>query len=48
MSTHPIGSGPSEWHSSRHAYTRSQTTAALRAGLIAMVLLGILAVIILF
>jgi hypothetical protein len=48
MSTHPIGSGPSEWQSSGSGYTRSQTTAALRAALIALVLLGILAVMILF
>lgn len=51
MSTHPIGSGsampPSEWSSSSHAYTRAQLTAALRAALIALVLLGILAVLIL-
>jgi hypothetical protein len=46
MSTHPIGSGPSEWQSG-HAYTRTQMTAALRAALIALVLLGILAVMIL-
>ena len=52
MSTHPIGSGsampPSEWSPSSHTYTRAQMTAALRAALIALVLLGILAVIILF
>jgi hypothetical protein len=47
MSTQPIGSRPSEWQSSEHAYTRSQMTAALRAALIALVLLGILAVMIL-
>ena len=52
MSTHPLGSGsampPSEWHSSSHVYTRAQMTAALRAALIALILLGILAVLILF
>jgi hypothetical protein len=39
---------PSEWHSSSPVYTRAQTTAALRAALIALILLGILAVMILF
>jgi hypothetical protein len=52
MSTHPFGSGsavpPSEWRASSHVYTRSQMTAALRAALIALILLGILAVMILF
>jgi hypothetical protein len=52
MAAHPIGSGPalppSEWNSSSHAYTRTQLTAALRAALIALVLLGVLACIVLF
>jgi hypothetical protein len=52
MASHPIGPGsaipPSEWHSSSHVYARTQMTAALRAGLIALVLLGILALMILF
>jgi hypothetical protein len=52
MSTHPFGSGsavpPSEWRPSSHVYTRAQMTAALRAALIALVLLGILAVIIIY
>jgi hypothetical protein len=52
MSTHPIGSGsampPSEWNSSSHVYTRAQMTAALRAALIALVLLAVLALIVLF
>jgi hypothetical protein len=52
MSSHPIGSGsampPSEWHASSHVYTRAQMTAALRAALIALILLGILAVLILY
>lgn len=51
MSSYPIGPGsampPSEWHSSSHVYTRAQLTAALRAALIALVLLGILAVMVL-
>jgi hypothetical protein len=52
MATPPMGPGsavpPSEWHSSGHVYTRGQLMACLRAGLIALVLLGILALIILF
>jgi hypothetical protein len=39
---------PSEWHTSDGVYTRSQLMACLRAGVIALLLLGILAVIILF
>lgn len=50
MAAHPIRTNPalptSEWNSP-HAYTRAQLTAALRAALIALVLLGILAVIVL-
>lgn len=46
-----VGSGsafpPSEWQSSR-VYTRSQLMACLRAGLIALVLLGVLALIVLY
>ena len=38
---------PSEWHSSSHAYTGSQPMACLRAGAIALVLLGILVLIVL-
>jgi hypothetical protein len=52
MATPSMGPGsalpPSEWHSSSHAYTRSQLMACLRAAVIALVLLGILALIILF
>jgi hypothetical protein len=52
MASHPVGPGsavPSpEWHSSAHVYTRAQLMAFLRAGLIALVLLAILAVIVLF
>jgi hypothetical protein len=48
MASHPMGPGsalpPSEWQSSAH----SQMMACLRAGLIALVLLGILALIVLF
>lgn len=39
---------PSGWHSSAHVYTRGQMMACLRAGVIALVLLGILALIVLF
>ncbi|PRC52517.1 hypothetical protein C6A85_58510, partial [Mycobacterium sp. ITM-2017-0098] len=46
-----VGSGspfpPSEWQSSR-VYTRSQLMACLRAGLIALVLLAVLALIVLY
>jgi hypothetical protein len=45
MAAHPIRS---EWNSSAHAYNRSQLTSALRAAVIALVLLGVLAVIVLF
>ncbi len=39
---------PSEWQSSTRAYTGSQLMACLRAGLIALVLLGVLALIVLY
>jgi hypothetical protein len=39
---------PSEWHSSGHTYDHGQLMACLRAGVIALVLLGILALIVLF
>lgn len=52
MASHPMGPGsavpPSEWHSAANAYTRGQMMACLRAGVIALVLLGILALIVLF
>ena len=52
MASHSLGPGsavpPSEWQSSAHVYTRGQLMACLRAGLIAFVLLGILAAIVLF
>jgi hypothetical protein len=38
---------PSEWHSAQ-IYTRGQLMACLRAGVIALLLLGILALIVLF
>ena len=51
MAAHPIRTDSafpaSEWNSSSHFYTRSQMTAALRAALIALILLGVLAVIVL-
>ena len=52
MVTPSMGPGsalpPSEWHSSAHGYARGQLVACLRAGVIALVLLGILALIVLF
>lgn len=52
MAAHPIRTNSalptSEWNSSAHVYARSQLTSALRAALIALVLLGVLAVIVLF
>lgn len=52
MASHPVGPGsavpPSEWNSSSHVYTHGQITAALRAALIALVLLAVLAIIVLF
>jgi hypothetical protein len=38
----------SGWQNSSRAYTRSQLMACLRAGLIALVLMGFLALIVLF
>lgn len=52
MSSHPLRPGsampPSEWNSSSHVYTRAQITAAVRAALIALALLAVLAIIVLF
>jgi hypothetical protein len=51
MTSHPYGGGSpasSEWQSSAHAYTRGQLMACVRAVVIALVLLGILALIVLF
>ena len=51
MTSHPYGPGSatsSEWQSSAHVYHRGQLMACVRAGLIALVLLGILALIVLF
>ncbi|WP_185975876.1 hypothetical protein [Mycolicibacterium sp. 018/SC-01/001] len=39
---------PSEWQSSSRAYTRSQLMSFMRAGVIALVLLVVLAFIVLF
>jgi hypothetical protein len=51
MAAHPVGQGiavpPSDWHSSRH-YTNNQVVALIRATIIALVLLGVLAAIVLF
>lgn len=52
MASHPMGPSsampPSEWNSSAHVYTRGQLMSLMRAGVIALVLLGVLALIILF
>jgi hypothetical protein len=52
MAAHPLGPGsampPSEWNSSAHVYTRAQSMAMLRAGVIALLLLAVLALIVLF
>lgn len=51
MTSQPYGTGSaasSEWQSSAHVYTRGQAMACVRAGLIALVLLGILALIVLY
>ncbi len=52
MATQPIGprsaATPSQWYSDLPAWNRSYLLAGLRAGLIAVVLLAILAVIVLF
>ncbi len=39
---------PTEWQSSAHIYTRGQAMACMRAGVIALVLLGILVLIVLY
>lgn len=52
MASHPMGSGSAfpqpEWQSSGHLHTRNQQMAFLRASVIAVLLLGVLAVIVLF
>lgn len=52
MASHPMGPGsavpPSEWQSTANVYARGQMMACLRAGVIALILLGILALIVLF
>ncbi len=50
MASHPLGPGampPAEWQTSSGVYTHSHLMACLRAGLIALVLLGVLALIVL-
>ena len=50
MASHPLGPGAvpqSEWNTSAHVYTHSHLMACLRAGLIALALLGVLAFIVL-
>jgi len=50
MASQPIGPGSavlaSEWQASPHVYTSGQLMACMRAGVIALVLLGILALIV--
>jgi hypothetical protein len=52
MAAQPFGTGsalpPSEWNSSAHVYARGQLMAFVRAGVIALLLLGVLALIVLF
>jgi len=52
MATHPIGPGSarsaSEWNTSAPVSNRGQLMACVRAGVIALVLLGILALIVLY
>ena len=52
MTSHPMGPGsampPSEWQASAHVYTHGQLMACLRAGVIALILLVILALIVWF
>lgn len=52
MAAQPFGPGsalpPTEWSSSAPVYTGGQQMACLRAGVIALLLLGILAFIVLF
>lgn len=51
MTSHPMGSGsampPSEWQPGARVYTRGQLMAFMRAGVIALLLLGVLAFIVL-
>ena len=50
MASHPLGSGavpPSEWQASANAYTRNHVISCMRAALIALVLLAVLAFIVL-
>lgn len=51
MAAHPLGSGSpgasSDWQSSQ-PYTNNQVVALIRASVIALVLLGVLAAIVLF
>lgn len=52
MTPHPLGEGaavpPSEWSTSAHVYTQGHQMACLRAGLIALALLGVLALLVWF
>ena len=52
MASHPIGPGfpgsPSDWNSRTDLYSRGQLMSCLRAGVIALLLLAVLAFIVLF
>jgi hypothetical protein len=52
MASQPMGSGSAlpqpEWHSAGHLHARNQLMVFLRASVIALLLLGVLAVIVLF
>ena len=51
MATHPMGSQaagqPQHWYASSPTFNRSYVTAALRAGVIALILLGVLVLVVL-
>lgn len=48
MSSQPVGPQPSQWYTPSATCNRSYMVAALRAGVIALVLLGILVLVVWF
>ncbi len=52
MSSYPLGSGSpvpsSEWNASAKVHTHAQLMSCMRAGIIALVLLGVLALLVWF
>jgi hypothetical protein len=52
MSSYPLGSGASvpssEWNASAKVHTHAQLMSCMRAGIIALVLLGVLALLVWF